>query len=344
MGLENRSAILPTPNIPDKTPGVFGPDYSFADNVPLPGDVGIRDGDSISSVIDAVKGAAYYVDLIGFGESSSPLTRGVGPGGGPKRLGVNTWMKTGFQCSNGADMYMYIEGIPTGNALGKRLSDGLASAGMPRLRGLAPGILEDVGQALDPRPIMSAVFGTGFPICRLEDKQVGDQDGNYKNTASDTPDSEKAFYVEDPDSVTCTDGGVPDKSSGRCSRGVPVQRRWIKDGDLAYEAYKNAAKTHCPEGYTKTSHRDQDCKKELISRKYEGFTSGNSPRFIPSFGYRRSEGFASGAQRQGWGMSGSESFLGSQKKDKAIELFAMIGAAAGILLFVGIAFKLARDH
>ena len=318
MGLENRSAILPTPNIPDKTPGVFGPDYSFADNVPLPGDVGIRDGDSISSVIDAVKGAAYYVDLIGFGESSSPLTRGVGPGGGPKRLGVNTWMKTGFQCSNGADMYMYIEGIPTGNALGKRLSDGLESAGMPRLRGLAPGILEDVGQALDPRPIMSAVFGTGFPICRLEDKQVGDQDGNYKNTATGS------FYVEDPDSVTCTDGGVPDKSSGRCSRGVPVQRRWIKDGDLAYEAYKNAAKTHCPEGYTKTSHRDQDCKKELISRKYEGF--------------------ASGAQRQGWGMSGSESFLGSQKKDKAIELFAMIGAAAGILLFVGIAFKLARDH
>ena len=38
VGLENRSAILPTPNIPDKTPGVFGPDYSFADNVPLPGD------------------------------------------------------------------------------------------------------------------------------------------------------------------------------------------------------------------------------------------------------------------------------------------------------------------
>lgn len=321
LGLENRSAILPTPNIPDKTPGVFGPDYSFADNVPLPGDVGIRDGDSISSVIDAVKGAAYYVDLIGFGESSSPLTRGVGPGGGPKRLGVNTWMKTGFQCSNGADMYMYIEGIPTGNALGKRLSDGLASAGMPRLRGLAPGILEDVGQALDPRPIMSAVFGTGFPVCRLEEKLVGDQDGSFKNTATGS------FYVEDPDSVTCTDGGMPDKNSGRCSRGVPVQRRWVKDGDLAYEAYKNATKTHCPNGYTKTSHRDQDCKKELISRKYEGFTAGYRQQFIPGFGGGRNEGF-----------------VGSQKKDKAIELFNMIGAAAGILLFVGISFKLARDH
>jgi len=45
-------------------------------------------------------------------------------------------------------------------------------------------------------------------------------------------------------------------------------------------------------------------------------------------------------------MSGSEYFASgrSQKKDKAIELFSMIGAAAGILLFVGIAFKLARDH
>jgi hypothetical protein len=299
LGLENRSSILPTPSIPDKTPGVFGPDYSFADNVPLPGQVGIREGDSIGSVIDAVKGAAYYVDLIGFGESSSSFTRGVGPGGGPKRLGVNTWMKTGFQCSNGADMYMYIEGIPTGNALGKRLSDGLASAGMPRLRGLAPGILEDVQSALDPRPIMSAVFGTGFPICRLEEKQVGDQDGVYKNTATGS------FYVEDPDSVTCTDGGVPDKNSGRCSRGVPVQKRWVKAGDLNYDAYKNAPKTHCPNGYTKTSHRDQDCKKELVSRKFEGFIV--------------------------------------QKEDKAVELFKMIGAAAGALLFVGVAFKLARD-
>lgn len=293
LGLENRSAILPTPNIPDKTPGIFGPDYSFADNVPLPGDVGIREGDSIGSVIDAVKGAAYYVDLIGFGESSSSLTQDLGV----KPLGVNTWMKTGFTCSNGADMYMYVEGIPTGNALGKRLSDGLAKAGMPRMRGLAPGILEDVENALDPRPIMSAVFGTGFPICRLEEKRIGDQDGNYKNPATGL------FYVEDPDTVTCTDGGMPDKNSGRCSRGVPVQRRWVKDSDASYNAYKNAPKTHCPNGYTKTSHIDQDCIKGLIARKYEGFC---------------------------------------QNEDKTIELFKMIGAAAGTLLFVGVVFNLAK--
>lgn len=301
IGLETRTGILPTPNIPDKTPGIFGPDYSFADNVPLPGEVGIREGDSIGSVIDAVKGAAYYVDLIGFGQSSSSLTQGVGPGGGPKPLGVNTWMKTGFQCSNGADMYMYMEGIPTGNALGKTLSKGLASAGLPQMRGIAPGILEDVEEALNPKPVMSAVFGTGFPSCRLEEKQVGDQDGRIRN--KDTG----AYYVENPETVTCTGGGIPGRD-GRCANGYPVQKRWVKDRDLTYTEYTNAPKTHCPNGYTKTSHRDQDCKKELISRKYEGFVGSTS-----------------------------------MQDDRALELFKMIGAAAGALLFVGVAFKLAKS-
>lgn len=39
------------------------------------------------------------------------------------------------------------------------MAAGLASAGLPQLRGLAPGILEDVKGALDPTPIMSAAFG-----------------------------------------------------------------------------------------------------------------------------------------------------------------------------------------
>ena len=156
-GLESRTTILPQPAIPTKVPGVFGPDYSFADSVPLPGDVGVYDGNSINSVIDAVKGAAFYIDTIGFGSSSSSLTSGLGV----KPLGVNTYMRTGFKCSNGADMWMYNAGIPTGNAFGPRIKKGLESANMPPLKGLAPGILEDVEVALDPTPIMSAIFGTG---------------------------------------------------------------------------------------------------------------------------------------------------------------------------------------
>ena len=167
VGLEGRTAILPTPDVKPIGPGLLGPNYSFADNVPLPGQVGVRDGDSMNDVIDSVKAVAYYVDMIGFGEASSGMSRGVGPGGGPRPLGVNTWMRTGLKCSNGADMWMYNAGVPTGEALGKRVKDGLASAGLPGMRGLAPGILEDAQAALNPVPIVKALFGSGFPRCRL---------------------------------------------------------------------------------------------------------------------------------------------------------------------------------
>ena len=259
-GLENRTSILPTPNIP-KVPGVFGPDYSFADNVPLPNQVGVYDGDSISSVIDAVKGAAYYVDTIGFGQSSSSLTAGMGV----KPIGVNTFMKTGFTCANGADMWMYNEGIPTGNALGKRLSKGLASVGLPQMRGLAPGILEDAETALDPSPVMSAMFGTGYPSCTYVMKQVGDQDGKIQNPES------KAYYVDTPETVVQKGG-------------VPMQGRWIYDSNLTSDQYNAVPKTHCPDGFPKKSHKDSDCLKPLQSMKMDSFRDYESAHRVNGLG------------------------------------------------------------
>ena len=70
-GLETRTSILPTPAAEPMGPGLLGPDYSFADNLALPGDAGVRDGSDMNSVIDSVKAVGYYVDMIGFGESSS---------------------------------------------------------------------------------------------------------------------------------------------------------------------------------------------------------------------------------------------------------------------------------
>jgi len=241
VGLENRPSILPTPAVP-QGPGMFGPDYSFADNVKLPGDVGVHDGNSIESVINAVKGAAYYVDTIGFGASSSPLTADLGV----KPLGVNTWMKTGYSCSNGADMWVYNQGIPTGNALGKRLADGLSSSGLPPLKGLAPGILEDVETALDPYPVMAAVFGTGFPICTLTEQRVGDQDNHIQNPASGS------YYVENPETVYYRGG-------------VPYQKRWAHSSDTDSNTYQKAPKDHCPDGYALANHTKSDCKKALVS-------------------------------------------------------------------------------
>jgi hypothetical protein len=243
VGLETRKSILPKPNIPDKVPGIFGPDYSVADSVPLPAQVGIRSGDSLDSVMDAVKGSAYYIDLIGFGESTNSLTSGLGV----KRLGVNTFMRTGFKCANGADMWLYNEGIPNGSAVGKRLGDGLKSAGLPQLRGIAPGIIEDAKNALDPIPILQTVFGTGYPNCRLATLRVGDQDGAIQNSATGS------YYVENPETVF------------KGADGYPAQSRWIFDRDLTNEQYDAVKKTHCPDGIPIVNHRDTDCLKDVTS-------------------------------------------------------------------------------
>jgi hypothetical protein len=248
-GLETRTTILPSPSIPIKTPGIFGPDYSFSDNVKLPHEVGVRDGDSMDSVFGALGGAAYYLDTIGFGESSTGLSRGLGV----KPLGVNSFLRTGFKCSNGAEMWTYSEGIPTGNALGKRVKDGLAGAGLPAMRGLAPGILEDAQSALDPSPVLGAIFGSGYPKCKFVTLPVGDQDGKIQNPST------KAYYVDNPETVV----------NGK-------QGRWVQDSDLSQEDWKNAPKTHCPNGYLLANHRDSDCAKELISTK-QGFCGQQEP-------------------------------------------------------------------
>lgn len=256
IGLENRTSILPTPATPSG-PGLLGPDYSFADNVPLPGQVGVRDGDDLDSVIGSVKAIGYYVDMIGFGEASSGLSRGVGPGGGPKALGVRTWMKTGLTCSNGADMWMYLDGVPKGNALGERISDGLKSAGLPGMRGLAPGIMEDAQSALNPIPIVKTIFGTGFPQCRLETQPVGDQDGNIQNPSKKEKGANDGYYVQNPETVFQQDGRS-------------VQKRWAFDRDLIQSDWDKAKKTHCPDGFLIGNHVGNKCEGALQNRT-EGF-------------------------------------------------------------------------
>lgn len=235
IGLENRKNILPKP----KVPGLLGPDYSYADAVKLPGEVGVRDGDTIDSVISAVGGAAYYIDTIGFGQSSNKFSANTGV----QPLGVNVWMPTGFTCSNGADMWTYLEGIPTGKAFGGKMAAGLASAGLPQLRGLAPGILEDVTGALDPTPIMSAAFGTGYPQCRLTTKRVGDQDGKISKVDEN---GVTIYYIHNPETAF------------KGADGYYYQSRWTKESEIDQAEWESTEKIYCPNGAAKNG----DCPSE----------------------------------------------------------------------------------
>lgn len=203
-GLETRTSILPTMQ-EEQGPGVLGPDYDFADNIKLPGQVGVRNGDDFASVYDSLKGVGYYVDMIGFGNETA-LSRGTGV----RALGVNTFMKTGMKCPNGEDMWTYVEGIPKGDALGRRVAAAMQSVGYPALQGLAPGIVEDAKDALDPTPILNAAFGSGYPACELVERVVGDQNGQIIN-----PGTGKS-YIQDSQTAY-------KKGDGRF-----YQKRWVQ--------------------------------------------------------------------------------------------------------------------
>jgi len=176
MGNEKRANVLPVGTA--SGPGFLGPSYNPADQMLPPAQIGVRRGGDLGDVVGAVKGVIYYGDMIGFGAPSSRFTQGM-PGLNP--LGVNYFINSGLTCSNGAPMWEFVQTIPDGSALGQKVKDALAGVGLPGLRGMAPGMLEDVKFALDPFPVINAVVGSGYPKCNLVKKMVGDADGNIQN-------------------------------------------------------------------------------------------------------------------------------------------------------------------
>ncbi len=229
--------ILPAAKLPTKLDtSYFGPNYDFAASLPMPADVGAVRGNSLGSVFNAAKGAAYYIDMIGFGAPSTDFTANMG--NKPRPLGINYFIRTGSQCSNGADMWYYVNGVPDGSALGETIKIALARSGLPPLRGLAPGMLEDAKAGLDPRPVVSAVLGSGYAQCKKVTLPVGDTFGNTRN-----PKDPKDIWIPGPIEMI---------------NGVPHQTRWIQDMDkkenpiyLFVDEFDAAPKTQCPDGTNK---------------------------------------------------------------------------------------------
>jgi len=204
MGNDDRKNVLPSK--PASGPGYLGPEYNPADELVAPAQIGVRRGDNLSDVLGAIKGVAYYQDMIGFGESSSGFTKGMP---GLKPLGVNYFMRTGASCSNGAEMWEYVQTIPDGSALGDKVRNSIREMGLPELRGMAPGILEDAKAALNPYPVINAVVGSGYPQCRLVKMPVGDFDGKISNS--------DGKLIVDPEGLLRTSGGRF------------FQEKWIQD-------------------------------------------------------------------------------------------------------------------
>lgn len=230
QGSEQRQSILPS-MIPDEI-GFFGSSYSPADAMATPGQIGVRVGNSMGDVVQAIKGVGYYIDTLGFGAPSTRLTQGMDI----RPLGVNYFIKSGMTCSNGAEMNVYMQGIPTGEALGKKVKQAMAEMGMPTLAGLGPGILEDSQNALNPSPLLNSLFGSGYPQCKQVTLQVGDAYG--RTSDADTGDN-----------------WIGDRTGLTTRNGVPMQTRWVQDTDrrgnpiyLSKEKWMAAPKTHNKDG------------------------------------------------------------------------------------------------
>lgn len=263
MGNENRSSMLGTQDTSSQDS--MPPEYSFADELPFPDQVGVRRGGSLNDVADAVAGIAFYADMIGFGSPSTRLTSGLPIK--PYPMGVNYFTKTPTKCSNGADMWVYINGMPKGDLFGKKVAEALRRLNLPNLQGLAPGILEDARDGLNPIPVANAVFGTGYAKCQQVELPVGDHFGRLKN-------------IDGKEMIRNAFPGDIKLKSGR-----PFQKRFVFDKWLTKEDWdkENASAQFCPDGSQIANHDENDCKKPII--KAEGFQDkGPSPSVAVAFG------------------------------------------------------------
>lgn len=211
------------------SPGFFGPSYSFADELKSPLEIGVRDDGSPDGIAKAVAGVSYYSDVMGFGEATG-LNKMIN-GNNVTPMGIRYFMPTGSTCSNGAQMWAYIDTIPKGDLLGNRVKQALSDMNLPGMRGLAPGIMEDARDALNPMPMFRAAMGSGYPKCKQVKLPVGDGNGQIKSPY---------------------DGQVWIK--GRVDPG-PTQTKWVQDTNsggiplfMDRIEYENAPKTLYPDG------------------------------------------------------------------------------------------------
>lgn len=245
QGSETRTSILPS-MVPSGI-GFFGSPYKPADAMLTPSQIGVEVGDSMDSVINAVKGVGFYSDQIGFGAPSTGLTQGM-----PLQpLGVNYFIKTGVSCSNGADMWQYMQGITQGDALGDKLKMVMAEMGLPPLQGLAPGMIEDAENALNPSPLINALFGSGYPQCKQVTMPVGDSYGRIAD-----PDTGEV-WISNPETAVNNGNGY-------------TQTYWIQDTDsqgnpvnLTRDQWVAAPKTFNPDG---TPAQTQEAFKNMMTK------------------------------------------------------------------------------
>jgi hypothetical protein len=251
----------------------LGPEYSLIDNIKTPDEIGVRSDGSIDAVIDSVNGVNYYMDTIAFGKNVMSRQSGMKP------LGVRTWVKTGQKCSNGADMWSYLNLIPEGNVFGEKVKQAFQKQNQT-LQGLGPGILEDIKDTFDPSGIASSLLGTGFAKCKRVALIVGDQDNKIEGTILEKNNEQKVVnrkvsYVDEKDKPFVKNMLIFDPVTGK-KENRKVLSKWMFDKGITQEQFDKEPKLFCPDGFLVSAHIDNNCKKSvLMSQIKEGYRNYN---------------------------------------------------------------------
>lgn len=194
--------------------------YSYADELKSPRELGIKRDGSFDGIMRAVAGINYYADAVAFGESTL-FAKEQGMQQSP--LGIRYFMDTRQTCSNGEPMWEYVDTVPKG--IPGRVAEELArnNPPLPNLRGLGPGIFEDSTKALNPVPLLDTAVRGGYAQCRQVQMPVGDGQGRLRSDLDP-----KAVWITDP--VQMKDG-------------KPHQTRWVFDRWISADEYAATSKT-----------------------------------------------------------------------------------------------------
>jgi hypothetical protein len=182
------------------------PKYDYAQELITPQDLGVTRGGRFNQIGSAIAGVNYYFDAIGFGDPTGFAKLWGGQyRNAQKPLGLRFFAKTGLTCPNGEPMYQYVSTMPKGDALGTRMQKEIEGIGLPPMKGLGPGMVEDAKDAFNP----ARLFKVGEIQCKKLRAPVGDGNGRLASTKDPTQ-----VWIEGP--------------TQRDAQGMPTQEFWVE--------------------------------------------------------------------------------------------------------------------
>jgi len=168
----------------DVATDILGPDYSYADNIPGPGALGVGSDGSFGQVFTNVGAAGTYVKTMITGDPP---------------LGNQFYVNTGGSCTapDGSIQarWNYVDNIPGTSAGPGALQD--LSFLTSDLDGLIPGIVSDI-EGLDPLYLFSALTADGTPACSCYTCPVTTGNASYFMTPELSPDFNSNCQLVDP--------------------------------------------------------------------------------------------------------------------------------------------------